>query len=127
MKPPVGNADQTQKYQSKKIAKDHGSESADMTEVEDLSKKKKPPVRNADQTQKNQTKEVADNDDSDTADTMSESEDMSWPMNRKMPRARNVQQKKCLAIQEQKKIKNHISNRAPLNQNVDNGSDEGHN
>ncbi len=86
----MGNADQTQKHQSKKIAKDHNSETADMTEVEDLSKKKKPPVRNADQTQKTQTKEVSDNDESHTADAMSESEDMPWPKNRKMS-PRNVQ------------------------------------
>ncbi len=52
MQPPVRNADQTQKHQSIKIANDYDSETVDMTEVYNLSKKTKPPVRNADQTQK---------------------------------------------------------------------------
>ncbi len=39
MKPPVMNADQTQKHQSYKKAKDHDSETADMIEMEDFSKR----------------------------------------------------------------------------------------
>ncbi len=70
-----------------------------------------PLVRNADQTQKNQTKEVANNDESDTADAINEREDL--PKNTKMPTTRNVQQENSSAIQEQKKMKNHTSNRIP--------------
>ncbi len=118
------HADQTQTHQSKKRAKDYDSETHDMVEVEDLSKKNKPAVRNADQTQKNQTKEVANNIENNTVNAMSELEDL--PKNREMPPAWNVQQMKCFAIQKKTKMKNHISNRAP-NQKADNGSKEGYN
>ncbi len=43
-----------------------------------------------------------------------------------MPPERNLQQFKLSAIQDDKKMKNHISNSA-LNQKVDNCADEGHN
>ncbi len=68
-KTPMRNAYQTQKHRSKIIARNHDIQTADMIEVEDLSKKKRPRVRNVDLIQKNQTNE------SDTVDAMSELEE----------------------------------------------------
>ncbi len=80
-------------------------------------------MRKVDKTEKNPIKELTDNDGSDTGDDMNELVDL--PKNRKMPSARNVQQKKRSSIEKQKKTI-HTSNRA-LNQMSDNGLQEGHN
>ncbi len=70
--------------------------------------------------------EVSDNDENNPADAMSELEDLPWPKNRGMLPGRHVQHDKCSAIQEQKKMKNHLNNRMP-GQNAANGPGEGHN
>ncbi len=88
MKLPVINADQNQKHQSKKIAKNDDNKTVDISELEDLSKKKIPPVRNVDKIQKNQIKGVANNGESHTADAMSELEDL--PKNSKMSPTRKM-------------------------------------
>ncbi len=62
---------------------------------------------------------MAANDETDTADSMNELEDL--PKNSKMLPARNIQQEKRSAIQEQKKMKNYTNNRAP-NHKADNGA-----
>ncbi len=79
---------------SVQIARDHDSETIDISELENLSKRKKPQVRNADQTQ--------DYDENDTDDAMGQLEDLV--KNRKIPG--NVQKEKRSINQEKKKMKN---------------------